>query len=75
MPKNPMIGVICCLYDITRIKSIVHKEDLNASPAEMVYGSTLRIPGEFFVENKSNITESEFIKDFRGNMSKIRPTS
>lgn len=42
----------------------------------MVYGSTLRIPGEFFVENKSNITESEFIKDFRdGNMSKIRPTS
>ncbi|KMQ86125.1 copii coat assembly protein sec16-like protein [Lasius niger] len=26
------------------------KEDLNAFPAEMLYGSTLRIPGEFFIE-------------------------
>lgn len=54
---------------------VVHKEDINASAAEMVYGSTLRIPGEFFVESKSNITESEFIKDFRRNMSAIRPTT
>lgn len=54
---------------------VVHKEDLNASPAEMVYGSTLRIPGEFFTESKSNVTESEFIKDFRRNMSTIRPTT
>lgn len=26
------------------------KEDLQASPAEMLYGTSMRIPGEFFIE-------------------------
>lgn len=29
---------------------ICFKEDLHASSAEMLYGSTLRIPGESFIE-------------------------
>lgn len=27
----------------------VYKEELQASPGEMLYGTTLRVPGEFFV--------------------------
>lgn len=30
----------------------VLKEDINASPAELVYGETLRLPGDFFKESK-----------------------
>lgn len=52
----------------------VYKEDLGASPAELVYGTTLRIPGEFFTENKSNKTESETVIELRNAMEKLRPT-
>ena len=49
------------------------KEDIGATPAEMVYGTTLRIPGEFFAEHKSSVTENEFVTDFRRIMADIRP--
>lgn len=55
-----------------------HKEDIDASPAEMLYGQTLRLPGEFFdeieIHQKPN-NEEDFISNFRLNMRQIKPTS
>lgn len=54
-----------------------HKQDINASPAEMLFGQTLRLPGEMVneeeVQNKTN--EHEFITTFRQHMNLQRPTS
>lgn len=51
-----------------------YKEDLKATPAELVYGKGLRLLGEFFTEQKSFGNESEFIQQLKETMSKIRPT-
>lgn len=55
-----------------------HKEDIDASPAEMVYGQTLRLPGEFFDEiattPKPN-NEHDFISAFRKHMRALKPTT
>lgn len=53
---------------------VAFKPDLKASPAELVYGSTLSIPGEFFQEIKISSSTSDFISDFRALMQKIKPT-
>lgn len=58
-----MLGIRCTL-----------KEDIQATPAEMVYGKTLRLPGEFFTEQTERCNETEFIKQFRQIMNNIRPT-
>lgn len=49
------------------------KEDLQASAAEMLYGTTLRIPGEFFVSSKKLII-SDLLLKMRDNMRNLRPT-
>lgn len=55
-----------------------HKEDIDASPAEMLYGQTIRLPGELFDETeaapKPN-NENEFVSDFRRKMRELRPTA
>ncbi|XP_070169423.1 uncharacterized protein [Polyergus mexicanus] len=53
------------------------KEDLNASPAEMLYGSTLRIPEEFFNEEDLPSDPEFFIEKHRIHMREIksRPTA
>ncbi|KAL6420650.1 hypothetical protein ACFW04_014263 [Cataglyphis niger] len=54
------------------------KEDLNSSPAEMLinYGSTLRIPGEFFIEEDLPSDPEIFIEQHRIHMRiKSRPTA
>ncbi|KMQ85181.1 gag-pol protein [Lasius niger] len=38
-----------------------YKEDLHATPAELVYGETLRLPGEFLQETQTTGTASDFI--------------
>lgn len=49
------------------------KEDLNGSPAELVYGQTLRVPGEFFELPTQNVTRADFTSDLRRVMDQIRP--
>lgn len=54
-----------------------HKKDIDASPAEMLYGQTLRLPGELFDEVKiapQPNNESEFVNKFREQMQQIKPT-
>lgn len=53
---------------------LMFKNDIQATPAEMVYGKTIRLPAEFFTESQPLSNESEFIKHFRSIMSKIKPT-
>lgn len=50
-----------------------YKPDIQASPAELVYGATLRIPSEFFVDNVTNSTESEVVVELRNSMRSLRP--
>jgi len=53
------------------------KKDLNASPAELLFGTTLRIPGEFFIEEDFPVDPEIFLEKHRIHMRNIRssPTS
>ncbi|KAG5324085.1 POL4 protein, partial [Pseudoatta argentina] len=53
------------------------KEDLGASVAELVYGTTLKVPGEFFSSEEMSSDPRIFVEDFRVIMQKLRagPTS
>ncbi|KAK2577962.1 hypothetical protein KPH14_012262 [Odynerus spinipes] len=51
-----------------------YKEDLKSSPAEMLYGTTLRVPGEFFVHQDAPADPQEFIEKHRTLMRNIQPT-
>ncbi|KAK2577727.1 hypothetical protein KPH14_012837 [Odynerus spinipes] len=51
-----------------------YKEDLKSSPAEMLYSTTLRVPGEFFVHQDAPADPQEFIEKHRTLMRNIQPT-
>lgn len=51
-----------------------HKEDLNATPAEMTLGTTLRLPGQFFEPSKQDVNDGDFIKTLKDIMNRFRPT-
>ena len=52
------------------------KEDLKCSTAEMVYGQTLRIPGELFVPSDTPVLTdtSDFVVKLRDTMQSLIPT-
>lgn len=50
-----------------------HKPDIDASPAELVYGQTLCLPGEFFDETKPIGNERDYIATLRNIMNEIKP--
>lgn len=50
------------------------KPDIQSTAAQLVYGTTLRVPGEFFEQNNKTQPQSEFVKNLASSMSKIRPT-
>ena len=50
------------------------KEDLNCSSAELVYGTTLRLPGEFFHQQSKYTDQSDYIKELRETFKLIQPT-
>lgn len=53
-----------------------YKPDLNASPAELVYGQTLRLPGDFFhTDIHDEINATDFAIRFRQMMEKLRPVA
>ena len=49
------------------------KEDLHCAPAELVYGETLRLPGEFVPDEGGEGPES-FLPALRQAMARLRPT-
>lgn len=51
-----------------------YKEDIEASQSEMVYGCTLRLPGEFFSTSTDLHIQSDYVKQLRKTMSELKPT-
>ena len=49
------------------------RNDTGASPAEFFYGTTLRIPGEFFIPDDFAADPQIFIDDYREHMRELRP--
>lgn len=52
------------------------KPDLNATPAEMAYGMTIKLPGEFFDTTATTTTgmQSDFAQKLTQQMQSMRPT-
>nr|XP_033326118.1 uncharacterized protein LOC117220351 [Megalopta genalis] len=50
------------------------KEDLQASSTELVYGESVRLPGEFFENHKVQDT-NDFVKQLRQHIKEIKPTA
>jgi len=48
------------------------KEDLNAFPAELIFGTTLRIPGEFFIKENFPVDPKIFLEKHKVHMRNIR---
>ena len=48
------------------------KEDLNATVSEMVYGTTIVVPGDMLVQSKAHVNASEFVKSLKETFSNIR---
>lgn len=54
---------------------VTYKEDIDATPSQLVYGSSLRLPGEFLTEGDKNETsQNEFVNKLRNFMNDLRPT-
>lgn len=53
---------------------VAFKPDIKASPAELVYGTTLKIPGEFFTTSNPTETPTIAIDTFRNTMQKLQPS-
>ena len=51
-----------------------HKTDIGASPAELVYGTQLHLPGQFRVPTSGNQMAAPFLEDLRRAMANLRPT-
>ncbi|KYN14010.1 hypothetical protein ALC57_13792 [Trachymyrmex cornetzi] len=50
------------------------KEDLKATPAEMVYGESIRLPGQFLNETSNeNNNPDDFTKSLKNIMKKLQP--
>ena len=52
------------------------KEDTKSTAAEMVYGTTLRLPGEYFTSSSSShpIDPADYVSKLKAHMQKIRPS-
>lgn len=48
------------------------KLDIGASPAELLYGAQLRLPGEFWTHSKREDSQTEFVQKLRRAMSELR---
>ncbi|GBM69794.1 Down syndrome cell adhesion molecule-like protein Dscam2 [Araneus ventricosus] len=51
------------------------KEDINASSAELVYRSNLRLPGQFLQDNSVKTEPSEFLDLLRQHFKDLRPVA
>lgn len=51
------------------------KADIEATSAELVYGTTLRIPGEFIATDDNKLPPDEFVKQFTIAMREIQPAA
>lgn len=50
------------------------REDINASSSDLVFGQSLRLPGDFFQPTTSSPSEEEYLKQLRNAMAQCTPT-
>ncbi|XP_046801099.1 uncharacterized protein LOC124418528 [Lucilia cuprina] len=50
------------------------KEDLQASPSDLLYGDSLRLPNDFFDEADNPVDSPEFLRKLREYFNLVRPT-
>lgn len=50
------------------------KDDLQCTTAELVYGSPLRLPAEFFDSPSVDVEPHDFLKELRSTMEQLKPT-
>lgn len=62
-----------CLPTILLAHRSILKEDIQATPAELVYGTTLRLPGEFFEQSNKVIPQSEYVKELKTIFENLKP--
>lgn len=51
------------------------REEWGHTPAELVYGQTLRLPGELFTAPPLEVSQPDFISKLQAAFSKVRPVS
>lgn len=51
----------------------VFKEELGATPAELVYGTTLVLPGEFLAEPENKHSPNEYVNNLKDKFKSLRP--
>jgi len=50
------------------------KKDLKATSAELVFGETIRLPGQFFEENTEDfLSQKNFLQEFQKNIQNLQP--
>lgn len=53
----------------------VYRPDLKATVSELVYGTTIKIPGDFFPNNvTTNTNQTEFVTQLRNDMQSLKAT-
>jgi len=50
------------------------KPDTGSTPAELVYGVTLHLPGEFFHSAPPEVRSPDFVMALRSSMAELRPS-
>jgi len=50
------------------------KEELQCSPAELIYGQPLRLPQEFVTQSPGAVRQSEFVSKLKEHFKTIKPT-
>lgn len=53
----------------------VGRSDNGVSPAEYVYGQTLRLPGDFYSSHKRDDDDQEFLRQLRDTINNLKPVS
>lgn len=51
----------------------IHKEDLGATSAELVYGTTLRLPSEFFHDSGTDCNAPDYVTKIKNCLQDIKP--
>lgn len=51
------------------------REDLDSTPCELVYGSSIRLPSEFLQESTESTPSNEFVQELKARMNMLKPVN
>ena len=83
MHRQLKAALECCLNGTNLINELsmvmlgirtAWREDINCSPAQLVYGTDLHLPVEFFEAQRTSTLPPGFLRELQENMRNIQPT-